>query len=220
MNRLAFWLLLVVARIAPGVAIVPHVGCDAANHSCNTSAAKCTDGYNYVVLDGDGNCQKPCNYSMSVCYGLITEVVDNGASNNTNMFGWVSSETGTGKDRWIGYTECIANCTLKTYSVLELQAYQNSGMETYGSSYNPAVPDHTRGRRQGVSSLAIFRTQHQIFNPIDDLTNYNYTPVIVGVSVGVGLVVVAFLALLYYKVAKRRADGATGLYGLLVETRL
>lgn len=215
MGRLAFYFLLVVARIAPGVAIVPHVGCDAANHSCNTSAAKCTGGYNYVANNGDGNCQKPCNYSMSVCYGFITEVVNNGASNNTNMFGWVSSENGTSKDRRIGYAECIANCTLKTYSIAELQGYQNSGMETYGSSYNPDLPGHTRGRRQGVSNSTNFRTQHQIFNPIDDLTNYNYTPVIVGVSVGVGLVVVAFLALLYYKVAKRRAAGAAGLYGLV-----
>jgi hypothetical protein len=215
MGRLAFWFLLIVARIAPGVAIVPHVGCDAANYSCNTSAAKCTYGYNYSAHNGSGYCEMPCNYSMSVCYGLITEVVNNGASNNTNMFGWVSSENGTVNDRFIGYTECIANCTLKTYSIAELQGYQNSGMETYGSSYNPDLPDHTRSRRQGVSSPANFRTQHQIFNPTDDLTNYNYTPVIVGVSVGVGLVVVAVLALLYDTVAKRRAAGAAGLYGLV-----
>lgn len=184
-----FRLCIVLALPAIAFGIVDHVGCQ--ESACNST--ECLDGYTLVAQNGRTSCQKSCTGTTDACFAQIKAFVDATASNSGSGFGWVSSENGT--NRVVGYQNCSAQCNTKTYTVQELTAFRNLGMETYSSAY----PTPSRRRSESHS------TQHQVLTNVaasDDDDDTDVVPIIIGVSAGVVGLVALFFVVRYYRKGK------------------
>jgi len=123
-------------------------------------------------------------------------MVDAGSESDDSMFGWVQSESG--EDRRIGYQNCDSACTVVTYTVEQMTTHRDNGLETYSSSYP----------RSSARRPAVHTTQHQDLTATsDDDDDTDYTPIIIGASLGGAALIAIVAGFIYYRRQRKEYSG-------------